>query len=46
MMLHVHRGKGAKDRFVPLPKTTLGDPAHALENPPQCPSAVPGLRPR
>lgn len=23
MMLHVHRGKGAKDRFVPLPKTTL-----------------------
>ena len=24
MMVHVHRGKGAKDRFVPLPKTTLG----------------------
>jgi site-specific recombinase XerD len=24
MMLHVHRGKGAKDRFVPLPKTSLG----------------------
>jgi integrase/recombinase XerD len=23
MMLHVHRGKGAKDRFVPLPRTTL-----------------------
>jgi integrase/recombinase XerD len=23
MMLHVHRGKGAKDRFVPLPKTAL-----------------------
>jgi integrase/recombinase XerD len=23
MMLHVHRGKGAKDRFVPLPKTSL-----------------------
>ncbi|MFN0313516.1 MAG: site-specific integrase [Burkholderiales bacterium] len=23
MMIHVHRGKGAKDRFVPLPKTTL-----------------------
>jgi len=23
MMIHVHRGKGAKDRFVPLPKATL-----------------------
>ena len=23
MMIHVHRGKGAKDRFVPLPKKTL-----------------------
>lgn len=23
MMLHVHRGKGAKDRFVPLPAATL-----------------------
>lgn len=23
MMLHVHRGKGAKDRFVPLPEDTL-----------------------
>jgi integrase/recombinase XerD len=23
MMLHVHRGKGAKDRYVPLPKGTL-----------------------
>jgi integrase/recombinase XerD len=23
MMLHVHRGKGARDRFVPLPRTTL-----------------------
>ena len=23
MMLHVHRGKGAKDRFVPLPEQTL-----------------------
>ena len=23
MMLHVHRGKGAKDRFVPLPKSAL-----------------------
>jgi len=23
MMIHVHRGKGAKDRFVPLPKNTL-----------------------
>ena len=23
MMLHVHRGKGAKDRFVPLPRATL-----------------------
>ena len=23
MMLHVHRGKGARDRFVPLPKTAL-----------------------
>ena len=23
MMVHVHRGKGAKDRLVPLPKTTL-----------------------
>ena len=22
-MIHVHRGKGAKDRFVPLPKSTL-----------------------
>jgi site-specific recombinase XerD len=23
MMVHVHRGKGAKDRFVPLPQSTL-----------------------
>jgi site-specific recombinase XerD len=23
MLIHVHRGKGAKDRFVPLPKSTL-----------------------
>ena len=23
MMVHVHRGKGAKDRFVPLPRVTL-----------------------
>lgn len=23
MMIHVHRGKGAKDRFVPLPHATL-----------------------
>ncbi len=23
MMIHVHRGKGAKDRYVPLPKDTL-----------------------
>jgi integrase/recombinase XerD len=23
MMIHVHRGKGAKDRFVPLPQATL-----------------------
>ncbi|HEV2008302.1 MAG TPA: tyrosine-type recombinase/integrase [Burkholderiales bacterium] len=23
MMIHVHRGKGAKDRLVPLPKKTL-----------------------
>jgi len=24
MMVHVHRGKGAKDRYVPLPGSTLG----------------------
>ena len=24
MMIHVHRGKGAKDRYVPLPHATLG----------------------
>jgi site-specific recombinase XerD len=24
MMVHVHRGKGAKDRHVPLPSSTLG----------------------
>ncbi len=24
MMVHVHRGKGAKDRYLPLPKSTLG----------------------
>jgi integrase len=23
MMVHVHRGKGAKDRYVPLPSSTL-----------------------
>ena len=23
MMVHVHRGKGAKDRYVPLPRRTL-----------------------
>lgn len=25
MMVHVHRGKGAKDRLVPLPDATLGE---------------------
>ncbi len=25
-MIHVHRGKGAKDRFVPLPRATLTIP--------------------
>lgn len=24
MLIHVHRGKGAKDRYVPLPESTLG----------------------
>ena len=24
MLIHVHRGKGAKDRYVPLPHSTLG----------------------
>ena len=24
MMVHVHRGKGAKDRYIPLPTSTLG----------------------
>ncbi len=24
MMVHVHRGKGAKDRYIPLPESTLG----------------------
>jgi site-specific recombinase XerD len=24
MMVHVHRGKGAKDRYLPLPESTLG----------------------
>ncbi|MCP4344324.1 MAG: tyrosine-type recombinase/integrase [Desulfobacterales bacterium] len=28
MMIHVHRGKGAKDRYVPLPEETL----HVLRN--------------
>jgi site-specific recombinase XerD len=28
MRIHVHRGKGAKDRYVPLPKSTL----HRLRN--------------
>jgi integrase/recombinase XerD len=28
MRIHVHRGKGAKDRYVPLPKSTL----HKLRN--------------
>ena len=23
MMVHIHRGKGAKDRYIPLPQTTL-----------------------
>jgi integrase/recombinase XerD len=23
MMVHIHRGKGAKDRYLPLPRTTL-----------------------
>jgi site-specific recombinase XerD len=26
LMVHVHRGKGAKDRFVPLPQSTLQTP--------------------
>lgn len=24
MMIHIHRGKGAKDRYIPLPQPTLG----------------------
>jgi integrase/recombinase XerD len=24
MMVHIHRGKGAKDRYLPLPESTLG----------------------
>jgi len=26
MMVHVHRGKGAKDRYIPLPESTLQTP--------------------
>ena len=28
MMVHVHRGKGAKDRYPPLPVSTLAAPPH------------------
>ena len=38
MMIHVHRGKGAKDRFVPLALIHPADPAQALVEAP--PSAL------
>jgi len=30
MMIHIHQGKGAKDRYVPFPHTTLAIFAEAL----------------
>ena len=35
LQVHVHRGKGAKDRYVPLPEDTLTLLTDLLENPPQ-----------
>ena len=47
MMVHVHRGKGAKDRLVPLPRPDdAGNAARALAHTPQCAAAVPGARGR
>ena len=33
MMVHVHRGKGAKDRYIPLPSVDARPAAEVLENP-------------
>ena len=42
MMVHVHRGKGAKDRYVPLPSRTLTGPPPVLGDAPPPRVAVPG----
>ncbi len=46
MMVHVHRGKGAKDRFVPLPSTHAEGPPRILGHPSPSDLAVPRHRPR
>ena len=42
MMVHVHRGKGAKDRYVPLPSRTLTVLRAVLGDAPPPGLAVPG----
>ena len=46
MMVHVRHGKGAKDRFVPLPSTTLKVPPRVLGHPSPPDLDLPGHRPR
>ena len=36
MVIHVRNGKGARDRYVPLPKATLNVITPILGYPPQC----------
>jgi integrase/recombinase XerD len=43
MMIHVHRGKGAKDRYVPLPQSTL-KLSPLLAHPPPPPPSFPSSR--
>ena len=45
-LIHVHQGKGEKDRYVPLPITHPGVAARALEDASQQAVAFPGQRAR
>ena len=46
MMIHVHRGKGAKDRYVPLPQSTLHLLRQLLAHPPPSPASLPSSWPK
>ena len=45
MMIHVHRGKGAKDRYLPFPQSTPPAPP-LLDNPPPSLTPLPSFGPQ